>query len=218
MEVNITDTICQNDTYQFGSRNLDTSGTFIDTLKMSSSGCDSIVTLELHVHPQPDTLWISQIGDPCRLGYIVLRAHGNGPFMWDNGQMTDTLVIATSRTVTLKSFSACGFKEVDYAVEEDCLPETGTPPNRIYIPNVFTPNGDNVNDTFFIQGSGILEYEILIFNRWGEKLFHSDDINDPWDGTYRNQQIADGVYVYVVNYLVVGEENFQKSGTITVFH
>jgi gliding motility-associated-like protein len=56
----------------------------------------------------------------------------------------------------------------------------------INFPNVFTPNGDNLNDTYGIESKFIKEFEMIIFNRWGEGIFQTTDINERWDGRARN--------------------------------
>jgi len=73
------------------------------------------------------------------------------------------------------------------------------PAAAIYIPNAFTPNGDGLNDTFGAIGEGITEYNIQIFNRWGELIFESNDMKTQWDGNYQNELAPTGVYVYKIN-------------------
>ena len=70
-------------------------------------------------------------------------------------------------------------------------------PNLVYIPNVFTPNDDDVNDVFTILGDNISEIECQIFNRWGEKLYTWDTVEGFWDGKYKNKTVSDGTYFYV---------------------
>lgn len=72
------------------------------------------------------------------------------------------------------------------------------PEFTFYIPNAFTPDGDGINDTFFGQGTHIAEFNIMIFDRWGELLFTSDNLNSAWDGFYRGTESKPDVYVYVV--------------------
>jgi len=72
------------------------------------------------------------------------------------------------------------------------------PEFTFYIPNAFTPDGDGINDTFFGQGTNISEFNIMIFDRWGELLFTSDNLNAAWDGYYRGTESKPDVYVYVV--------------------
>jgi gliding motility-associated-like protein len=72
---------------------------------------------------------------------------------------------------------------------------------RFYAPNAFTPNGDIYNDGWRTYGEGIKTFKLYIFNRWGQKVFESDNIFEEWDGTFMNQggEISqDGVYVYAV--------------------
>jgi gliding motility-associated-like protein len=70
------------------------------------------------------------------------------------------------------------------------------PPIALYIPNAFTPNGDGLNDTFGPVGEGITDYSMQIFNRWGNLIFESNDMNVQWDGNYHNEIAPTGTYVY----------------------
>lgn len=65
-----------------------------------------------------------------------------------------------------------------------------------YIPNSFTPNADDVNDTFFGTGEGFTTYNMKIFDRWGELIFESNDPDYHWDGTYMGRQVQTGTYIY----------------------
>ncbi len=68
----------------------------------------------------------------------------------------------------------------------------------VYIPNVFTPNNDGINDTFLIKGNNIDYYQMSIFNRWGQLLFEGNE-NQNWNGTnLENQIVPDGTYVYLI--------------------
>ncbi|MDD5570388.1 MAG: gliding motility-associated C-terminal domain-containing protein [Bacteroidales bacterium] len=72
----------------------------------------------------------------------------------------------------------------------------------VYIPNAFTPNLDMLNETFIPKGYNIdpRDFEMIIFNRWGEVIYTTTDINIPWNGKYMNsgQEVQIGVYVYKV--------------------
>lgn len=71
----------------------------------------------------------------------------------------------------------------------------------LYMPNSFTPNGDHLNEVFKPKGDGIdaTLYHFMIFDRWGEKLFETDDINEGWDGTYNGEPVPTGIYVWKIN-------------------
>jgi gliding motility-associated-like protein len=72
-----------------------------------------------------------------------------------------------------------------------------------YVPNAFTPDGDNLNPTFkpiFAAGFDANDYNLLIFNRWGEILFESNNHNVGWDGTYNGKVVQQGTYVYKIEF------------------
>tara|TARA_Y100000385_G_scaffold258770_1_gene286988 strand:+ start:199 stop:4344 length:4146 start_codon:yes stop_codon:yes gene_type:complete len=72
----------------------------------------------------------------------------------------------------------------------------------IHIPNSFSPNGDGINDTYGLAGmtQGVFQMEMDIYNQWGEKVFHSNNVNDRWDGTYQGEPAQQGVYLFRVKY------------------
>ena len=70
---------------------------------------------------------------------------------------------------------------------------------EIFIPNAFTPStGDVINNVFKPQGYGIDSFYMKIYNRWGEILFESKDINSGWDGRSQNNYAPIGVYMYFI--------------------
>ncbi len=72
---------------------------------------------------------------------------------------------------------------------------------EIYAPNTFTPNGDGVNDDFLpvLIGEQVTSYQLDIFNRWGQQIFHSTNKNQPWDGTFNGETAKADVYLYRVS-------------------
>ena len=94
--------------------------------------------------------------------------------------------------VTLSNGLTC-IRDV-ITVDDDCLP-------RIVAPNAFTPNTDFNNDDFFVYPNPyVTNFEIFIYSRWGELVYHSSDINFRWDGTYRGEILQIGTYVYVMRF------------------
>ena len=72
------------------------------------------------------------------------------------------------------------------------------PAMTIYIPNTFTPNGDGMNDTFGVSGEAIKDFNMIIYNRWGQMIFETSDANIQWDGTYDGQKAPQGAYAYTL--------------------
>ncbi len=87
----------------------------------------------------------------------------------------------------------------------------------IFIPNAFTPNGDGLNDRVCISGiEEIVEFHIAIFNRWGEKVYESDDPAQCWDGTFRGHACLAGVYTYTCHIRCHADEENDIKGDITL--
>ncbi len=89
------------------------------------------------------------------------------------------------------------------------------PPN-VYVPNAFSPNGDGENDLLYVRGNFITDLKFQIFNRWGELVFESSKLDDPWDGTYNGKPADPAVFVYHLTVVCEdGQEHFEK-GNITL--
>lgn len=88
--------------------------------------------------------------------------------------------------------------------------------NIVYLPNIFSPNSDGANDILFVRGENIKEVTISLYNRWGEKVFESNDITKGWDGTYKGKPCPAEVYVYYVNVTFINGVTEQKNGNITL--
>ena len=92
------------------------------------------------------------------------------------------------------------------------------PRSEIFVPNSFTPNSDKHNELFIIHGQNIKSFSLKIFDRWGDLLFESNDINKYWDGFYLGKKVEQNKYMYQID--IVGEDNipFSKSGIINVIY
>ena len=86
----------------------------------------------------------------------------------------------------------------------------------LYIPNTFTPDGDEFNNVFKAIGGNITEFEMNIFNRWGELVFTTYDINVGWDGTYNGKMSQDGTYTWTVKYKDLRDQKHELNGHINL--
>ena len=86
----------------------------------------------------------------------------------------------------------------------------------VYVPNTFTPNGDESNQGFHIIANNIKSFELLIFNRWGELIFKMTDIADYWDGTYKDLKCQDGTYVWKLEYYDFLNKEYNLTGHVNL--
>lgn len=77
--------------------------------------------------------------------------------------------------------------------------------NQVFIPNSFTPNGDGVNDEFKVYSEDIKRYSLKIFDEDGVEMYSTIQLNDGWDGTKRNIELKQGVYLYRVEITFMDE-------------
>lgn len=88
-----------------------------------------------------------------------------------------------------------------------------------YVPNIFTPNADGLNDSFSFVGAGVddSDFRMDIFNRWGNLVYHSTDRDGSWDGKYMGAPVSDGVYAWVIHFLDQKSKSLHKyQGMVTV--
>src|SRR5690606_11165148 len=115
-------------------------------------------------------------------------------YVWFDNSTSSTYTATTTGLyyVTGTNIFGCTFTDQVYiAVECDY---------NLYIPNAFTPNGDGKNDFFIPVAYNINDYSMQIFNRWGQLIWETDDLNAGWTGYYNGSMCADGIYTYQVTY------------------
>ncbi len=86
----------------------------------------------------------------------------------------------------------------------------------LYIPNAFSPNNDLLNDKFQVVAEGIIGYEISIFNRWGQIVYFSEDINKPWDGNFNGNPAPIGSYRYLIRVFLPREQIEVRQGNVNL--
>jgi len=89
-----------------------------------------------------------------------------------------------------------------------------------YIPNSFTPDGDEFNQTFqpvFTAGFDPFDWNMKIYNRWGQVVFESSDPQEGWDGTYNGRMVQDGTYLWTVEFkTIASDERRTDTGHLTI--
>ena len=86
----------------------------------------------------------------------------------------------------------------------------------LFVPNAFSPNNDGYNDVFLAHGNNIQTFYMAIYDRWGNKVFESNNINDGWDGKYNGQPENTGTYVYYIKGTYDDGTDFEKKGNVAL--
>jgi gliding motility-associated-like protein len=134
---------------------------------------------------------------------------------WDFGDGTSSSEPSPSHTYTRKGRYTVTLTVLD---ESGCLITHSKVIDIldyfIEIPNVFTPNGDQLNDTFYPKFSFIPSLQLQVMNKWGELIYRSQGLEDAgWDGTVAGQKAPEGVYVYKLSYTVPDGRTITSSST-----
>ena len=90
------------------------------------------------------------------------------------------------------------------------------PTTNIYVPNIFSPNNDGNNDLFLVRGKGVELFQLNIYNRWGQLVFESKNIENGWDGTKNGKELNQGAFVYKLNITFYDGGKVEKTGNVTL--
>jgi gliding motility-associated-like protein len=185
-------------------------GVYNDTIPISGS-CDSISSTVLQVQPIFADIFADSIslcdGNTIKLdaGYCY-----GCTYFWSDGSIDRYLEIAeTGKYWVEKSFSGCTVSDSIKVI----------PCTSFRLPNVFSPNNDGLNDRFRPVGSFSFNYfQMEIYNRWGQRIFVSNDAYYGWDGRCNGVESPSGVYYYVILYESIdnSEKKDRKQGSITL--
>ena len=134
-------------------------------------------------------------------------------YLWSNESEESSIFVSEEGMYVLRvvdSFGCVGMDTVMVTVDEDALP------NELYVPNAFTPNGDNLNDVFPYSEEVLQpEFYIVIYTRWGEKVFDSrtSDVQY-WDGTYQGEIVWNQTFIYYMQYRGCDGVTRVRKGTV----
>lgn len=88
---------------------------------------------------------------------------------------------------------------------------------QIYIPSAFTPNADGKNDLYRLGGNGIMDFYMILYNRYGEIVFETSDINDSWDGYFRGKEADSGTFAYYITIKYMNQDEKVHKGSFTLY-
>ena len=209
-------------------------GTFLVTLIVSTAGgCTSnniSVPMTVSAHPAP-TASFSMSSSNLNLPYDVLilnnQSTGANSYFWNFGDGgTSALVNPQYIYSSVGIFRVQLITMSQYGCADTAFAEVTTNADVVF-PNAFTPNpngsqGGNYdinnlnNDIFFPYSSGVIEFKLEVFNRWGEQIFETLDIKQGWDGYYRGIICQQDVYVWKAYIKLNNGKIFHKNGDVTL--
>ena len=144
---------------------------------------------------------------------------GATSYAWNFGNGTT----ATGYTVSPQTYTSAGDYTASITVTDGSCTDQAFVVIRVlnesaemYIPNVFTPNNDLVNDVFRVKGYNISNFNAVVFDRWGLELFSWNDIAQGWDGKTGGKLCSDGTYFYIITAKDTDGKDIKKQGSFTL--
>lgn len=163
--------------------------------------------------------------DSCQLDEVLLTASGANQYEWSTGETGDFIVADTAGIFSVIGTSECSSDTADILIDPSMNCDQDTLVNEpeandkfeIVIPNVFTPNNDDVNDIFGVHTNREVKMEYVLLNRWGnvmkEGSLHTTTtgLNECWKGDHKGKSASTGTYFYKlkVTFNGTGEKRYQ---------
>ena len=184
-----------------------------------SGQCGDADTIYLIVYPAPVVdlhIQNQTCIDSADAKAWVTVTNGTQPYSyhWSNNQTTDSIVNVLPGVYSVTVTDAKGCRDVKSGTI--LASNTYCGDIGIWIPDIFSPNGDGQNDVLYLLGGGVKELKFFIYDRWGEKVFETTTLSEGWDGTFRGKPVDPGVFVYYLSATFVNGESIVKKGNITV--
>jgi gliding motility-associated-like protein len=190
--------------------NINTNGKFWVSVKDENncSASDTLVINNLYTAP---AAFIPN-GDTICLGRgLQLNTTGNfSKYFWSNGATSSAITVTRGGNydLTVTDQHGCKSTETVKVVEKDCR-------QGVYMPNAFTPNRDGRNDVFKALVHGPLaRFQVVVYNRYGEIVFSTNDPLKAWDGVYKGVPAPTGNYIWKCVYQLQGENVVEQKGQI----
>ncbi len=181
---------------------------------MNDKGCKSADTINITHIPFQQVDFGKDTVITQNQTFILDAGDGYNMYEWQDGSSDRFYEVKDEGWYFVQaSFENCTSSDSVYVILNDCQ-------STMIIPNCFTPNGDGYNEVFNVSATKISRFNILIFNRWGQQLYESDDLEKGWDGKVNGRVCPIGTYFYLIRYTTecVGgtEQPAEKKGSVTL--
>jgi gliding motility-associated-like protein len=169
---------------------------------VDNNNCKSSKTVNIIVDQIPN-LQITKSNDlQCAQTSSLLQARGALTYVWSPSATLNSATISnpTAIPTATTTYSVLASGMACITIDSITVKVFNSIAEKTFVPNVFSPNGDGLNDYFTpISKSNFVNYSLKIYNRWGELVYFSNNANDCWDGQQKNGQIEIGTYFYILN-------------------
>ncbi len=172
-------------------------------LQVTDSGCISADTIHITTSSPPAPISLGPDTILCTGEQFQLKV-SSGSATWNNGTEAQSITVNESGSYWASVTNACG-------TVSDTVTVNFVPCN-LWFPSAFTPNGDGLNDIIRVGGDLALirDFSLSIYNRWGQRVFYTTDINAGWDGKFKGEKQDSGTFFYMINYSIEGKKRLMK--------
>ncbi|MEY3236996.1 MAG: hypothetical protein RI883_1097, partial [Bacteroidota bacterium] len=190
--------------------------TLYTVIGIDLTGCTDTATVQVDLFPQPFIQTSPDVyafyGDDIQLS---ASSTTSGPYIWSPAEYLSCVSCLspianpnqnTTYTVTYTDENGCSASD-NVHIYYDPI---------IYVPNTFTPDGNEFNNGFQVIAHNIESFELLIFNRWGELIYTMTSLTDYWDGSYNGLKCQDGTYVWKLDYTDFLGNNYTQTGHVNL--
>ncbi len=207
-----------NYSYQYQVRVMDSCNDIGD---YSNAGKTMLLNVGLNEYLHPHLHWSPYKEWKNGVSHYRIQIFKNGEFQTiaktENGEDT----FFTDKVTNLNSLQEYRYrvqavKNSDATVLSTSNEDFTTGDSRIFVPNAFSPNNDDHNDTFKPVAIYMDDYTMKVYNRWGERIFKTQSVKNGWDGKVKGKKASGGIYIYKINAAGLDGEPHQITGDVTL--
>lgn len=147
---------------------------------------------------------------------VVLTASGGGSYFWSPADFLSCVSCPSPVASPIETATYSVVVDTLGCISQDDITVYVEISGDVYVPNLFSPNEDGVNDVLGIYGWSVSEVEFRIYDRWGELVFQSNSMDAKWDGTYKGSPLNSAVFVYTLQVTYMDGREQQQHGNITL--
>lgn len=177
-------------------------------VRVEQGKCRAADSSKVNIYPAATALELGIDTHLCHGAAIQLSAVAGQPaiYTWQDGSTDSVLQVSLPGVYFVKRQTTC-ITEADSITIDPC-------PCKLRVPNVFTPDADGFNDVFRADSCEPRSFNMLIYNRWGQLLFESQDIRQGWDGRSKSGDAPEGTYYWQVRYTLSSGQEIRLIGNL----